>query len=118
MLERRSVVATLGRVTSPRQVPQPGSADELDERSRQILDFEREAWRLEVPKARAIRERFGFSPTRYHQLLHRAVDHPAALAYDPMVVRRLHRLREARRRRRVAGRLGLDGDRGPRSGLE
>ena len=41
-----------------------------------ILDFEREAWKLDVPKERAIRERFGFSAARYHQLLHRIVDGP------------------------------------------
>jgi len=86
-------------------VPPPAAA--LDERTRAILDFEREAWRLQVAKQRAIRERFGFSPTRYHQLLHRAIDRPEALAYDPMLVRRLRRLRDERRRRRVAGRLGV-----------
>jgi uncharacterized protein DUF3263 len=80
----------------------------LDDRSRDILDFEREAWKLQIPKERAIRERFGFSAARYHQLLHRTVDHPQALAYDPMLVRRIIRVREARRRRRVAGRLGVE----------
>jgi hypothetical protein len=62
---------------------------------------------LSVPKARAIRERFGLSVTRYHQLLNRIIDDPEALAYDPMTVRRLRRVREARRRRRVADRLGV-----------
>lgn len=79
----------------------------LDERSRAILDFEREAWKLHVPKERAIRERFGFSAARYHQLLNRAIDLPAAVGYDPMLVRRLRRVRDVRRRRRVAGRLGV-----------
>ena len=82
-------------------------ADALDERTRALLDFEREAWKLEVAKERAIRERFGFSAARYHQLLHRAIDTPAALAYDPMLVRRLRRVRDDRRRRRTAGRLGV-----------
>jgi hypothetical protein len=80
---------------------------ELDDRSMGILDFEREGWKLTVSKERAIRERFGFSPARYHQLLNRIVDTPAALAYDPMLVRRLRRVREARRRKRVAGQLGV-----------
>jgi hypothetical protein len=71
------------------------------------LDFEREAWKLDVPKERAIRERFGFSAARYHQLLHRIVDGPPALEYDPMLVRRLRRIREIRRRRRTADRLGF-----------
>jgi Protein of unknown function (DUF3263) len=79
----------------------------LDERDRAILDFERGAWRLDGPKERAIRERFGFSATRYHQLLHRIIDTPSALEYDPMLVRRLRRIREARRRRRTADRLGV-----------
>jgi hypothetical protein len=81
--------------------------NDLDERARTILDFEREAWKLQVPKERAIRERFGFSAARYHQLLQRLIDTPAALAYDPMLVRRLRRLRDDRRRRRTAERLGL-----------
>jgi hypothetical protein len=83
------------------------SPEGLDDLERRILDFEREAWRLRTTKDRAIREAFGFSSTRYHQLLHRAVDRPAALAYDPMLVRRLRRLRALRRKRRTAQRLGI-----------
>ena len=79
----------------------------LDDRERHILDFERDAWRLQIPKERAIRETFGVSTTRYHQLLHRIVDGQEALAYDPMLVRRLRRLREVRRKRRTAQRLGI-----------
>jgi hypothetical protein len=79
----------------------------FDDRSRAILDFERESWKLRVTKQRAIREHFGFSAARYHQLLNRIVDTPEALAYDPMLVRRVRRLREARRQRRVAGQLGV-----------
>ena len=79
----------------------------LSDRERQILDFERESWRLSAHKERAIRERFGFSPARYHQLLNRLIQRPEALAHDPMLVRRLRRVREARRRRRVAGALGV-----------
>jgi siderophore synthetase component len=81
--------------------------DLLDDRSRALLDFERESWKLEMPKERAIRERFGFSATRYHQLLNRLIEEPAALAYDPMLVRRLQRVREARRQRRIARQLGM-----------
>jgi hypothetical protein len=84
-----------------------GNGDALDRRMCQVLDFERESWKLSVPKERAIRERFGFSPARYHQLLNRALDRDEALTYDPMLVRRLRRVREARRRKRVADRLGV-----------
>lgn len=89
---------------SPTQRISPAA---LDERARQLLDFERESWKLTLPKERAIRERFGFSPARYHQLLHRTIDRDEALVYDPMLVRRLRRVREARRRTRAAGRLGV-----------
>jgi hypothetical protein len=88
--------------TPPHSVEEP-----LDQRLRDVLDFERESWKLEIPKERAIRERFGFSAARYHQLLGRALEMPQALEYDPMLVRRLHRVRDVRRRRRVAGRLGV-----------
>lgn len=89
---------------SPDGVTRDGA---LDQRARAILDFEREAWQLSGPKERAIRACFGFSAARYHQLLTRTIDLPEALAYDPMLVRRLRRLREIRRRRRVARELGV-----------
>jgi hypothetical protein len=94
-------------VTEQTPAGKAGVSATLDERSRDILDFERGWWLRAGTKERAIRERFGFSPARYHQLLNRIVDLPEALAYDPMVVRCLRRLREQRRRRRVASQLGL-----------
>jgi len=106
VLEPQLTVASLASVptTSARDGPDP---IQLDERTRRILDFERESWKLDLPKERAIRERFGFSTARYHQLLNRALDRPEALVYDPMLVLRLRRVREARRRKRAAGRLGI-----------
>ena len=89
--------------------PAKGSGPELDQRSLDILEFERTWWQERGQKERAIRERFGISSARYHQLLHRIIDRPEALSYDPMLVRRLRRLREARRRKRLARRLGSDG---------
>ena len=88
-------------------IPASGRTSALEQRSRDVLDFEREAWKLTVTKQRAIRERFGFSPSRYHQLLHRIIDRPEALAYDPMLVRRLRRVRAVRRRSRTASGLGV-----------
>jgi hypothetical protein len=72
----------------------------LDPVLRSVLDLERRSPVPGASKALAIRRRLGLSPTRYHQLLVRAIDLPEALAYDPVVVRRLRRLREARRRSR------------------
>lgn len=76
-------------------------------RDRDLLDFERGWWQHQGPKERAVRERFGISAARYQQRLNRLIDLQEALAYDPMLVRRLRRLRDQRRRRRVATQLGL-----------
>ena len=79
------------------------------DRWRDILDFERTWWKSPIPKTHAVRTRFGLSPARYYQVLNRLLDRPEALEYDPMLVHRLRRLREARRRKRYARRLGLEG---------
>jgi Protein of unknown function (DUF3263) len=79
----------------------------LDERARSILDFERGWWQRRGPKEGAIRSRFGLSAARYYQLLNRLIETPEALRYDPMLVKRLRRLRVARRKRRFEGNLGL-----------
>jgi hypothetical protein len=106
VLEPRRPIASLAIVTAKPE-PEISRPADLDERACLLLDFERESWKLRTPKARAIRERFGFSPARYHQLLNRTLDRPEALVYDPMLVRRLRRIRDARRRRRAAGRFGI-----------
>src|SRR2546423_2264729 len=73
---------------------------ELSQRSRDIIDFER-TWRaLPGTKAQAIRERFGLSDSRYYQLLNDILDEPGVAAYDPLVVKRLRRRRDRRRRAR------------------
>jgi hypothetical protein len=106
MLEPADALGTLAAMTGTQPAPQSPSPD-LSPRDRDLLDFERAWWQQQGPKERAIRQRFGFSAARYQQLLNRTIDLPEALAYDPMLVRRLRRLREQRRRRRVAARLGL-----------
>jgi len=80
----------------------------LDERSRAILDFERGWWRFAGAKEQAIREQFDLSVTRYNQLLNALVDDDEALAHDPMLVRRLRRMRAARQRQRAARRTSAD----------
>ena len=107
VLEPRVTVASLAPVSRSSTEGKAGEVAALDLRDRELLDFEREAWKLRMSKERAIRERFGFSAARYHQLLNRAIDRPEAIAYDPMLVRRLRRIRDARRRKRTAGRLGI-----------
>jgi hypothetical protein len=75
----------------------------LEERERSILDFERSWWQSPGPKESAIRAQFDLSTTRYYQLLNDLLDDDAALAYDPLVVLRLRRLRDRRRRARYEG---------------
>ena len=52
-------------------------------------------------KEAEIRERFGWSMTRYYQVLNALLDSPHALAHDPLTVNRLRRLRAARRTSRT-----------------
>jgi Protein of unknown function (DUF3263) len=79
----------------------------LTYRDRAILDFERCWWMLRAPKSAGIREHLNLSPTRYYRLLNALLDDPDAMAYDPLVVRRLRRMRLQRRRARFVGRTGL-----------
>jgi hypothetical protein len=85
-----------------------GPAGSLSERDREILTFERQWWRYAGAKEQAIRDLFGMSATRYYQILNALIDAPEALEHDPMLVKRLRRLRTARQRARSARRLGLD----------
>jgi hypothetical protein len=76
----------------------------LTDRDRAILDFERSWWTEAGPKDTAIRERFELSGTRYYQLLAELLDDDEALEHDPLLIRRLRRARDRRRRARVEGR--------------
>ncbi|GAA0569015.1 hypothetical protein GCM10009546_34740 [Actinomadura livida] len=82
-------------------------ADQLSERDRRILAFERQWWKYAGAKEQAIRERFDMSATRYYQLLNILIDRPEALECDPMLVKRLRRMRTQRQRSRAARRLGI-----------
>ncbi|GHD34913.1 DUF3263 domain-containing protein [Nocardiopsis kunsanensis] len=87
--------------------PSEDGQSALAEREERILAFERQWWKFEGSKEQAIREEFGFSPTRYYQLLNGLVERPEALAFDPLTVKRLRRLRADRRRQRNARQLGI-----------
>ena len=80
----------------------------LTEREREILAFERQWWKYAGAKETAIRDLFDLSATRYYQTLNALIDRPEALVHDPMLVKRLRRLRTTRQRTRSARRLGID----------
>ncbi|MGY5883746.1 DUF3263 domain-containing protein [Modestobacter lacusdianchii] len=88
--------------------PGDDTAADLPARDREVLAFERQWWRFAGAKEAAIRERFGMTPTRYYQVLNALIDRPEALAADPLLVRRLRRLRGARQRQRSGRVLGTD----------
>jgi len=81
-------------------VSYPMGGEGPDGRWRDVLDFERTWWKAGASKDAAIRERLGLAPIHYYQVLNRAIDLRAALEYDPILVRRLRRLRDRRRRMR------------------
>src|SRR4051794_25349188 len=84
-----------------------GTASGLSERDSEILAFERQWWKYAGAKEQAIRELFDMSATRYYQVLNALIDSQAALEVDPMLVKRLPRMRASRQRARSARRLGI-----------
>ena len=77
-------------------------------RDAEILTFERQWWKFAGAKEQAIRDKFQMSATRYYLVLNALIDKPEALAQDPLLVKRLRRLRATRQRNRSAKRLGID----------
>jgi len=86
----------------------PAGVAAMTERELEILAFERQWWKYAGAKETAVRDLFDMSATRYYQVLNVLIDRPEALVADPMLVKRLRRLRASRQRTRSARRLGLD----------
>lgn len=95
-----------GTTSSPSGSAEPGEG--LTEREREVLAFERQWWKYAGAKEQAVRDLFDMSATRYYQVLNALIDRPEALEADPLLVRRLRRLRAARQRQRSARRLGFE----------
>ena len=75
----------------------------LSERDMRILAFERRGWRSPGVKEQAIAEVLDMPATRYYQLLNELIDRPEALAFDPVLVKRLRAQRARRQRMRSPG---------------
>lgn len=86
------------------ELPELGT---LTRRDLDILQFEKQWWLYAGNKEQAIRDMFDLSPTRYYQVLNQVIDNPAALAAEPLLVRRLRRIRATRARTRAARKLGF-----------
>jgi hypothetical protein len=85
-----------------------GAVSALSARDIAILAFERTWWKHAGVKEQAIRDQFGLSAARYYQLLGALIDSPSALAHDPMLIKRLHRVRDARTAARSVRLTSLD----------
>ncbi len=77
--------------------------DELE-----MLALERLWWQFAGAKEARIRELFDWSVTRYYQRLSALIDRDDVLAHDPLLVKRLRRVRAERQRSRSARRFGID----------
>lgn len=75
----------------------------LTERELAMIAFEATWFTLDEHPHDVIRARFGCSVEEYNHELNRVIDHPASLLADPLVVRRLRRHRERRRRELIEG---------------
>jgi hypothetical protein len=83
------------------EVNSASDASALSDRDRAILAFEAQ-WSQHVgAKEQAIRAEFGLSAARYYQLLGALIDSPLALAHDPMLIKRLQRMRDTRSQARA-----------------
>lgn len=89
-----------GNAESTPNLPEQG----LSELEIKILDFERQWWRYAGAKESSIKELFNLTPPSYYQLLNNLIDREAALLTQPMLVKRLRRLREARTEARSGAR--------------
>ena len=73
----------------------------------EMLDFERTWWRYAGVKESSIKELFNLTPPAYYQLLNNLIDRDAALIADPILVKRLRRLRDQRTLARSSSKLGF-----------
>ena len=80
----------------------------LSELEIKMLDFERQWWRYAGAKESAIKELFDLTPPAYYQMLNNLIDREDAVLAEPILVKRLCRLRESRTAARSSTRLGFN----------
>ena len=73
----------------------------------EMLDFERTWWRYAGVKESSIKELFNLTPPAYYQLLNNLIDRSEALLAEPILVKRLRRLRDNRTAQRSSSKLGF-----------
>ena len=83
------------------------AATGLSELEVKMLEFERSWWRHTGVKESSIKELFNLTPPAYYQLLNNLLDREDALMAEPILVKRLRRLRESRTEARSSSKLGF-----------
>ena len=68
----------------------------MTEEERRMLDLAGQRWNYPGSLEQKVRDEFGISLTRFWQIINQLVDTEKALAYAPITVNRLRRLREGR----------------------
>ncbi|MEC7915864.1 MAG: DUF3263 domain-containing protein [Actinomycetota bacterium] len=76
----------------------------LSQRDLDILEFEQSWWESEIPKDQAVRERFQLTESEYAAALDQLIASEEALIVEPLLVRRLRRMRDRRRQEHIARR--------------
>ena len=79
----------------------------LSEFEVKMLEFERSWWRHAGVKESSIKELFNLTPPAYYQLLNNLIDREAAVMAEPILVKRLRRLRDSRTQARSSSKLGF-----------
>jgi hypothetical protein len=79
----------------------------LSEFEVKMLEFERSWWRHAGVKESSIKELFNLTPPAYYQLLNNLIDREAAVLAEPILVKRLRRLRDSRTVARSSNKLGF-----------
>lgn len=77
----------------------------LTDLERELLDFAGQWFKYAGAQEQQIRDRFDMSGTRYWQKVNALLDRPEAMAYAPVTVKRLQRLRDERQAARSGRRL-------------
>jgi hypothetical protein len=79
----------------------------LSELEIKLLEFENNWWRHAGSKESAVKELFNLTPPAYYQLLNNLIDRQEALLAQPILVKRLRRIRDARTTARSSSKLGF-----------
>jgi hypothetical protein len=74
---------------------------QLSQRDRAILDFEQSWWESATPRDQAVREQFQLTESEYAEVLNQLIASEAALLAEPLLIRRLRRLRDRRRQQHI-----------------